>query len=129
MTIEVSKQSIGAEQAIVWKFNEAWQWKDFLAAVEDASELLDADQKEVCLILNMRHDLPEEQLALTNIRHAIKRFEGCDIIFVMEGAAMSSNITLKVFKEEFPELSEKTYIVHTMDDAYLHVDPHYMPPN
>ena len=137
MTIEVSKQTIGAHRAIVWEFNQQWKWQDFLAALDSSNELIVDDpetfwseQAETfCLVINIRHKLPTEQLAMANIRHAIKRFEGCDIIFVMEGAEMASNITINVFKEEFPELSEKIYIVHTLDDAYLHIDPFYTRPH
>lgn len=125
MTIEVSKQSIGNESVILWTFQKDWQWQDFIKAVETSNTILNSEPEKLCLILNVRFDLPDDKLALPNLRRALTQFEGCDIIFVTEGAEMSSNLTLNVLKEEFPELSEKVSILHTLDEAYLNIDPNY----
>lgn len=123
MSIKVSEHHLDSTSVILWSFQENWQWQDFLTALDTTEEQL--SDKPLCIVLDIRHDLPEKKLATKNIRHAINKLGGCEIIFVLEGAELSSNIVLNSLKDEFPDLKDKITILHTLNDAYQKVDPNY----
>lgn len=118
MRIQISDKQLGARWVVIWSFEKEWDWTDFIEAVDKTLEKIEINTDIEDVILDIRFEIPDEHLAIPNLRQMLKKLANCSFVFVMEGSSLMTSIITNVLRDNFSECENILHFVHSLDDAF-----------